>query len=172
MNRRIRDIALGGLFVAMGTLVPMLFHMFGLGAIFLPMHLPVLLGGFFIAWPAALAVGVITPLVSSFLTGMPPIMPTGLLMTLELGVLAAAASLSYRRFGLPVFPSVLVAMVAARIAYALELFAAVPLLGLKLPPLAYLAATLGKSWLGIVLQLLVVPAVVIAISRHRGERQE
>ena len=47
MNRDLRKTALGGLFVAMGVLVPIMFHAVGLGKTFLPMHIPVILSGFY-----------------------------------------------------------------------------------------------------------------------------
>ena len=54
----------------------MLFHLAGgMGVVFLPMHLPVLLAGFFLGPRFGLLVGIITPLLSSLLTGMPPLLP-------------------------------------------------------------------------------------------------
>ena len=42
-----KKIVLSGLFIALGVVVPMIFHTVNLaGPIFLPMHIPVLLAGF------------------------------------------------------------------------------------------------------------------------------
>ncbi|MGB9619107.1 MAG: ECF transporter S component, partial [Armatimonadota bacterium] len=73
MRYSARDLALGGLFGATGVALPIVFHAVGLGKAFLPMHLPVLVCGLLISPTVAFAVGVVTPLVSSVLTGMPPL---------------------------------------------------------------------------------------------------
>ncbi|HID06761.1 MAG TPA: hypothetical protein EYP10_06395, partial [Armatimonadetes bacterium] len=49
-----REIVLAGLFSALGVLLPILFHIVGLGKTFLPMHLPILTLGF-LASPATVA---------------------------------------------------------------------------------------------------------------------
>ena len=51
----------------MGLVLPVIFHFFGLGSAFLPMHIPVLLSGFILPTPYAAAVGAITPFLSCIL---------------------------------------------------------------------------------------------------------
>ncbi len=165
MRYSARDIAIGGLFGALGVALPMVFHLVGLGRVFLPMHLPVLVCGLLVSPVVALAVGIVTPLASSALTGMPPIVPTGLIMTLELGALALIASMARRWLRLPVMLSVIAAMAAARIVTGLEMLALAPLMGLKQSPIAYLAATAISSWPGLVLQLVVAPLAVASLGR-------
>lgn len=41
-----RDLILAALFVALGLLLPVMFHAIGAGPVMLPMHIPVLLCGF------------------------------------------------------------------------------------------------------------------------------
>ena len=44
-----RQLTVSGFFIALGLILPMLFHLAGgMGVVFLPMHLPVLLAGFFL----------------------------------------------------------------------------------------------------------------------------
>ncbi|NLP11879.1 ECF transporter S component [bacterium] len=103
LHARNRHIALSGLFVALGLMLPALFHAVGLGSVFLPMFWPVALAGFFLPWPFAVAVAVLTPIVSSLLTGMPPVSPPILhLMMAELISLALVVTLLYQtvRWGL------------------------------------------------------------------------
>lgn len=53
-----KKIVLSGLFIALGIIVPTIFHSVNLaGAIFLPMHIPVILGGFLLG-PACGALNV------------------------------------------------------------------------------------------------------------------
>jgi len=175
-----REILIGALFAALGVIVPILFHLVGLGRVFLPMHLPILAAGFFVSPIVAAATGFVTPWVSSFLTGMPPL-PTAVLMSLELPVLAGIASLCYRALRgrvhesrwigkiIAVWSSTVIAVVA-RVAVDLLLLAKVvaPLLQLPVGSFGLAAVLAGAP--GIVLQLTVVPAIVLAIERMGKER--
>ena len=49
----------------------MAFHALGSGTVFLPMHVPVLLCGLVCTWPYGVVCGLLGPLLSSVLTGMP-----------------------------------------------------------------------------------------------------
>ena len=97
MQNRTKRITLVGLFIALCILIPIIFHMFGLGKMFLPMFLPILLAAFTIQYPGALFVGTLGPLVSSLSTGMPPLFPMALSMSIEGLVTAWAASYLYFR---------------------------------------------------------------------------
>lgn len=48
--------------LALGVILPQAFHLFGGTGPFLPMHIPVLLGGLFLDPAAGLTLGVITPI--------------------------------------------------------------------------------------------------------------
>jgi hypothetical protein len=168
MKYSARDICTGGLFGALGVAVPVLSHMMGMGMVFLPMHLPVLICGLLVSAPAAFAVGVVTPLISSALTGMPPLFPMGALMSVELGVLACSASLFSRKCKLPVVLSIVLAMTSARLAGGLERILLAPMVGLQQGFIAYLAASVIESWPGIALQLIAVPIVVRLINVKPG----
>jgi hypothetical protein len=157
MKYSARDICIGGLFGALGVAVPILFHMVGMGMVFLPMHLPVLICGLYVSVPVAFAVGVVTPLISSALTGMPPFIPIGVLMALELGVLSGSASVFHRKLKLPVILSIILAMTAARLVGGLERVIIAPSMGLQQSFVAYLAASVIESWPGIALQIVIAP---------------
>ena len=59
-------------FVAIAVLVPVIFHVVGgLGKVFLPMHIPVILCGFICGPYFGLLCGVIAPILSAMITGMP-----------------------------------------------------------------------------------------------------
>ena len=95
MSNQVKQLTLSAFFLALGLVLPFAFHSFGpqAGTVFLPMHIPVLLCGFVCGPAYGALVGMLTPLLSSALTGMPPLMPTGIAMCLELstyGFLTAA----------------------------------------------------------------------------------
>ena len=80
-----KKIVLSGLFIALGVVVPMIFHTVNLaGPIFLPMHIPVLLAGFLLGPVYGGIVGIICPVISGLATGMPPLMPNMPIMAFEL----------------------------------------------------------------------------------------
>jgi len=175
-----REILIGALFAALGVVVPILFHLVGLGRVFPPMHLPILVAGFFVSPAVAAALGFVTPWVSSFLTGMPPL-PVAVLMSLELPVLAGVASLCYQTLKgevhgnrwvgkiIVVWGSTLIAIVA-RITVDLVLLAKVVAPLLQLPAGSFGLAAVLAGTPGIVLQLTIVPTIVLAIERVGKER--
>jgi len=162
-----RDLALGGLFGALGIVVPVLFHVLGpgVGPIFLPMYIPILALGALASWEVALVVGAATPLISSVLTGMPPLAPpVALLMAFELAALATATSLA-RSARLGLWPALVVGIISARVAGALALLTVGRALGYDKGVVEYAVLSLLIAWPGILLQLTVVPGAVYAIER-------
>jgi hypothetical protein len=153
------------MFVALGLVLPMAFHAFGLaGQIFSPMHIPVLVGGLVLGAEAGLAIGLVTPLLSSVLTGMPPWnMPVLYLMMLELAAYGALSGyLMQRRRNL--YLALLGAMVGGRIVLALGAVVT----GLLVPfpgVVTYMSGVLLTGLPGILLHLVLVPAMAYALMR-------
>ena len=73
-------LAFGGLFLALGILFPLLFHLLPArsGEIFLPMHIPVILAGMVLGPALGAAVGALTPLLNTLVGSMPPPRPSAL----------------------------------------------------------------------------------------------
>ncbi len=87
------------MFIALAVVLPMAFHLIRVGGpVVLPMHIPVILAGFLAGPLAGCLVGVISPLISFLLTGMPPLVPVPVLITMifELGTYGAVAGFLYR----------------------------------------------------------------------------
>lgn len=159
--RNTHIMVLTGLFIAAGILLPVFFHGLGLGgAVFLPMHIPVLTGGLLLGWQAGLVMGLVTPLLSSLLTGMPPVLPALPLMTAELAVYGAAAGFFYRSKRLPVYATLIAAMILGRVAAAGVVALAADWLGIHLPPMAYVLAAISHGLIGIAVQLAFIPLLV------------
>lgn len=156
-----RDLALGGLFGALGLAVPIFFHALGphAGSIFLPMYLPLLALGLMVSWPIAFIAALIVPLLSSLLTGMPPLLPVCPLMASELAALSVGASLA-RQARLGVWPAAIVGLLASRVAGFVAVLALGGLMGFRQTPWAYAVLSLGVAWPGVLLQLLIVPSMV------------
>lgn len=163
-----RNLSRGALFVALGILLPIAFHVVGMGKVFLPMHIPVLLAGFFCGPMVGMLVGMITPLLSAVLTGMPPLMPpVAQGMVFELGLYGLLTGFLYERLRLGVYPSLLLAMAAGRVVYGFLGYLILPLFGLnQVPLLAPVLLAVGESLPGVALQLVLIPLVVGVIERN------
>lgn len=166
MNKT-KEIVLSGLLLASGIILPMIFHMFSLtGPIALPMHIPVLIGGFLLSPPLALLLGITTPIISGLLTGMPVMFPMAIIMALELGIYGLTASLAARKFKLSIFPALIISMIAGRIAAGLTVALLVQLFGLKMNPLIFIQGAIITGIPGIIIQLIFIPALIHAIKSY------
>ncbi|MGI5819080.1 MAG: ECF transporter S component [Armatimonadota bacterium] len=176
---RARELSLGGLFIALGIVIPIAFHALGggrLGPVLLPMYLPVLACAMLVSAPIAAAVGLLTPVLSSAMTGMPPILPTLPVIAVELAVMAAVASVLHRRLRLHALPAVVLALLSGRVVLGLMavlLVSALPA-GMQesLPeimrrPPAYVVAATVTALPGLALQIVAVPAVVALVERRK-----
>ena len=86
MNDRVRNLTLTALFLALGLILPSAFHIFGpsAGSVFYLCIFLFCYAGFYLWTNIWSFIRAITPLISSSLTGMPVLMPTGVAMMFEL----------------------------------------------------------------------------------------
>lgn len=167
MKLNVKKITYSALFLALGIIIPQIFHLFGgpgAGSVFLPMHISVLLAGFFLGGTSAALIGFMTVILSAAITGMPPV-PVIYFMLVEVTVYGLAAGIAYKRFKLNVYISLISSMVAGRLALAISVFTLQPLLGLKLSPQAYMIGALTKGVPGIIIQLIFIPIIVFSLER-------
>lgn len=135
-----------------------------------PMHLPVLICGFVCGWQYGLAVGVVLPILRSLTLGMPPLMPTAAAMAVEMGVYGLVTGLLYRMLpkkNVTIYISLIAAMLCGRVAWGA---ASVLLYGLAGTGKAFTwQMFMGGAFINaipaIILQLVVVPAIVIALRK-------
>jgi hypothetical protein len=168
VKKSTNEIILSGLFIAIGVLLPVIFHLFGGGSIFLPMHIPVLISGFFLGVPYAVAVGVITPIISSILTGMPPIFPIMPYMVFELAAYGLFTSLLFNKFKFNVYFSLLGSMIIGRIIAGIAVWVLVLLFAAKLPsPIIFIYGAIIKGIPGIIIQLIFIPTIVLIVKKNR-----
>ncbi len=153
------DLLLGGLFMALALVFPVIFHALGLGSAFLPMFYPIIAAGFLVALPAAMVVGVMSPLVSGLITGMPPFFPPiGLIMMFEGAVLTVVPALLYQRLKTNPWLTTIITIAADRLLllFLVLFFSAV----LGLPEGVLSAAALINGLPGTVLILVIIPPLV------------
>lgn len=164
-------IALGAMLTALSIVLPQIFHLTGIpqvGAVFLPMHIPVLLSGFMLGPVYAPIIGAVAPVISHLLTNMPvaarlPFMIVELLFYgLASGLFYHVFRLKEKRFGAVV--TLALSMLVGRLAYALSLVIAAEFFGIEGGYMAAVSATVTGIY-GIVLQFITIPPIVFACKK-------
>ncbi len=158
-DRPARELAYGGLFGAAALALPSLFHLLHLGHFLMPMYIPLMTLPFFAGSRVAGIVGLLIPMLSSVLTGMPPLFPpVALVMAVEIGLMAGSLALLRRRYpAFPVVGHVVPVLLAGRILNTVLLFATSAMLSL---PAAFVAGiSFISGWPGVVLMIVVLPMV-------------
>ena len=155
-----KKMILSGLFIAMGLILPMIFHTVNLsGSIFSPMHLPVMLGGFLLGPVYGAAIGFITPILSSVLTGMPPLMPIMPMMALELLGYGFMTGLLFTKTK-KIYISLILSIVFGRLCSMVGAFILSLTLAPQISPIPYVVSGVVNGLPGILIQFMVIPALV------------
>ena len=158
---RTNKLILTSLFIACGLLLPLAFHSFGMGGrTFLPMHLPVFMGGLLLGWLPGLIIGALTPVLSSLLTGMPPLIPSLPMMFVELALFGLVSGYLYHDKRKNIYFALITAMIIGRLGAAFVLMLFSDILGIKLHPLTYVAATFMTGLAGVIFQIVFIPILV------------
>ena len=156
--------------IALCVVLPQAFHAVpNAGAIYLPMHIPVLLCGLICGWSYGLLCGLAGPALSALLTGMPPaaVLPG---MLVECGVYGLAAGLLmqlvrtkhlYADLYISLAAAMLLGRVASGIAKALIFSAG------SYSMASWVAGSFVTALPGIVIQLALLPSIVYALMRAR-----
>lgn len=175
-NFNVKTLILCGLFTALGVLTPQIFHLFGAaaGQTFLPMHIPVLIAGLAVSPVCGAVTGFFSPMLSCFITSMPsPIkMPFMCVELLTYGAVSALIMKALEKRGtglaLRTYISLIGAQISGRAVNLICTAAAVYLLGIKNPAVSIKAALLSvpAGLIGIVIQLVFIPPVVIALKKY------
>ena len=166
-HSQILRMILTALFLALAYVLPFLtFQNQKLGSMFSLMHIPVLLCGFICGWPWGLAVGLIAPLLRSLTLGMPILFPMAFCMALELATYGAVAGLMHKF--LPrkkpfIFCSLLAAMATGRVVFGCAMFLCMSAKGGSYTFMTFLNGALIDAVPGIILQIVLIPAWVMAI---------
>lgn len=139
-----------------------------IGNMLCPMHIPVFLAGFLCGPWYGLAVGAIAPLLRFFLFGRPIFFPSGLAMCFELAAYGLISGLLYRhlpRKTAALYVSLVSAMLAGRAVWGVVMVCIAGLSEASFSWAAFLSGAFLNAIPGIVIQLLLIPAVVLAVQR-------
>lgn len=162
---------LSAAFLALAYIMPFLTGQIPeIGAMLCPLHIPVLLCGFICGWPWGLAVGFIAPLFRSLTLGMPPFFPKALCMAFELAAYGAIAGLMHRilpRKKPYIYVSLLTAMIIGRLVWGTAMFLCLGLSGGSFTFAAFLAGAVTNAIPGIILQIVLIPVLVMVLSKTK-----
>ena len=165
----VKQLVITAVCLALCAVVPMLFHSVpGGGVIFLPMHIPVLLCGLMCGWPYGLVCGLLGPVLSSLITGMPPtaMLPSMMVECAVYGCVAGIgmALIRTKKVYLDLYISMVIAMLAGRVVYG---FANALIFSPGTAPFAWVTTSLVEGIPGIAIQLVLIPSLVFALMKAK-----
>ena len=162
---------IAALFLALAYVMPFLTGQIPeIGAMLCPLHIPVLLCGYFCGPIWGAVVGFIAPLFRSLTLGMPPLFPTAICMAFELAAYGAVTGLLHKK--LPkrkpmVYASLISAMVVGRLVWGCAMFVALAINGTAFTFAAFIAGAFTNALPGIVVQIILVPILVMVLDKPK-----
>lgn len=169
----IKKLTLSAMFMALAFILPFFTGQIPqIGNMLCPMHIPVLLCGFFCGAPWGMLVGFSAPLLRSFVLGMPTMFPTAFCMAFELAAYGFVTGFLHSR--LPkkkwtVYVSLISAMVIGRVVWGIAMLVCMGLDTTQFGMAAFIGGAVTTAVPGIILQLVLIPIVVITLEKVIGE---
>ena len=165
-----RNFVLAAMFMALGLVLPFLTGQIQqIGNMLLPMHLPVLVCGLICGWQYGAVVGFVLPLLRFALFGMPPIYPMGVSMAFELAAYGFLVGWLYSHSRwqciLSLYRCLLAAMVGGRLVWGAVRVLLSGVAGQAFTWEMFLSGALLTAIPGIILQLTLIPALMLALDR-------
>lgn len=165
----IKKLTLSAMFLALALVMPFLTGQIPqIGAMLCPMHIPVLLCGFFCGGPWGFLVGFIAPILRSAIFGMPPMFPKAICMAFELATYGLVSGLLHRvlpKKKWTVYVSLVTAMIAGRVIWGLAMLICMGLDTTKFGMTAFVSGALLNAIPGIIVQLVLIPIIVITLEK-------
>lgn len=171
-----KKIVLTALFIALGLTLPMITaNVPMIGNMLLPMHFPIIICGLICGAGYGALAGVITPLLRSFIFGMPPLFPIATAMAFELAAYGAVAGLVYvviQKSKGSVYPALIISMLSGRAVWGVVTFILFRMMGKTLTLQMFIAGAFTNAVPGIVGQLIIIPVLMYYLAKHRAASVE
>ncbi len=159
------------LFLALSYIMPFLTGQIQqFGAMLCPMHIPVLLCGFFCGGAWGTAVGLIAPLFRAFTLGAPLLFPNAVCMAVELAAYGAVAGALHRflpRKKPYIYVSLLGAMIVGRLVWGAAMFLCMGVRGGAFTAAMFLSGAFFNAIPGITAQIVLVPLLVMLFDKSQ-----
>ena len=175
-KKEVFNIAFSGILLAIGLVLPFLTGQIPeIGSMLLPMHLPVLICGFICGWKYGLIVGFTTPILRSFIFGMPYFYPAALAMGFELATYGLLCGLIFKLLNnkklnlvVSIYITLIISMISGRVVWGIVRFImgvidASNIFSFKM----FIAGAFVTAWPGIVIQLILIPTLLISLNRAK-----
>ena len=135
-----------------------------------PMHIAALLAGFLCGWQYGAVVGLMSPLMRSFIFSAPKLYPDAIVMTFELAAYGLLAGLLYKL--LPkktgyIYVSLIGAMLGGRLVWGITKYIVLGVKGTAFPMSAFIAGGFVNALPGIILQIVLVPVIVMVLKKAK-----
>ena len=165
-----QNFVLAAMFMALGLVLPFLTGQIQqIGNMLLPMHLPVLVCGLICGWQYGAVVGFVLPLLRFVLFGMPPIYPMGVSMAFELAAYGFLVGWLYSHSRwqciISLYRCLIAAMVGGRLVWGAVRVLLSGVAGQAFTWEMFLSGALLTAVPGIILQLTLIPALMLALDR-------
>ena len=171
-----KKVVLTALFIALGLTLPMITaNVPMIGNMLLPMHFPIIICGLICGAGYGALAGVITPLLRSFIFGMPPLFPIAAAMAFELAAYGAVAGLVYviiQKNKGSVYPALIISMLSGRAVWGVVTFILFRMMGKTLTLQMFLAGAFTNAIPGIVGQLIIIPVLMYYLAKHSAASVE
>lgn len=167
-----KKLVISSLLLAVALLLPFVTGQIPeIGNMLLPMHLPVLLAGFIVGGPSAMAIGAIAPLLRSVLWGMPVLFPKAISMAFELATYGLVSGIVYsnsKKDGKSVFIALITAMIAGRVVWGIVSMMLFGVMGKGFTMALFMTEAFVNAVPGIAIQLVVIPVIVSALKKSKS----
>lgn len=165
------ELVLIALTVALGIIFPVAFHMFAFsGKMFLPMYYSVAVSAYILRPSSVFLAGIITPLLSAVLTGMPPLNPpVAFQMAVELSVMGFVMAVLSRKTTLHYYFIMAIGLIVQKLLYIVIKYIIAVLYGL--PYKAMILAELLTSLPGTLILLVILPPLANVL-RNEFKKKE
>lgn len=171
-RNEMKKLILSAMFLALAFVMPFLTGQIPqIGSMLCPMHIPVLLCGFFCGASWGLLVGFIVPIMRSFILGMPQMFPMAFTMSFELASYGFVAGWMHNRMPkkkVSIYVSLLSAMTVGRLVWGAVMFSCVGFQTSKFGLSTFLAGAILNGVPGIIFQIILIPVLVITLEKRRN----
>ncbi len=170
-HNNLLKMILAALFFALSYVIPFFTGQIPeIGSMLCPLHIPVILCGYFCGPIWGLAIGFIAPLFRALTLGMPPLFPTAICMAFELAAYGIATGFLHKK--LPkrkpyVYVSLLSAMVLGRLVWGAAMFTALTINGGAFTFAAFIAGAFTNALPGIIVQIVFIPLLVMVLDNPK-----
>ena len=169
-SKTVKNLTTSGICLALCLFLPFLTGQIQqIGNALSPMHIPVLICGFLCGPYYAAVVGLLAPLLRFMLFGMPPLIPIGAAMCIELAVYGIISGVLYKVFPkrIPfIYVSLITAMLLGRITWGIVSVLIIGISGMPFTFEIFISNAFIKAIPGIIVHIALIPVIVMALRKN------